>query len=183
MNRNRAKLFREEYEESIMSASGKKNEKCCSFDSFCMERSQWWFNLGVALMVIGGICGVVAIAVAGAFAARAGDATTQQKYAVSHQMFARPLNHVLTGSAPVTLTLPNDLTAYIGSEYTIDCETGAAHEVVITAGGMPTFWEASGMLRTATCTGGTSGRSGFSFRVVSPSHIRITEQSNMAFSS
>jgi hypothetical protein len=182
MNRGLLKKKDDIYNDSMLSASGKKTDRCCSFEALCSDRSQWWFNLGVALMVIGGICGVVAIAVSGAFASRTLDATSQKVYAVTHQMFTHPLNHVLTSSAPVNLILPNDLTPYIGSHYTIDCETGAAHEVSITAGSLPTVWQAGTMLRTATCIGGTSGRSGFSFRVISASHVRVTEESNMAFS-
>lgn len=184
MSRSRKKTpyYYEMDEEGGGEEENKKSKKCCSFETLCHERAQWWFNVGVAIMVVCGIAGIVGFSVSVAFANRTRDATTQQKYAVSHTMFARPLNHVLTGNAIVTLTLPNDLTAYIGSHYTVDCETGSAHQVVITSGPNPTFWDPVSMDRTATCTGGASSRSGFSFRVISKSHIRVTENSNVAFS-
>lgn len=158
-------------------------QKCCTYKNLCGERAQWWFNLGVALMVLGGLLGLAGIVVAAVFAGRSLDATSQQRYGVSHTMFTYPLNHVLTGSTPITLTLPNDLSPYVGAQYTVDCETAAAHEVVITAGALPTFWEGGGgMQRTVTCTGGAAARSGFSFRVVSASHVRITQQSHITLS-
>jgi len=155
----------------------------CDFGSFCCPgRTAWWRNVVIALIFVCAILGLVGFIVSWVSYTRAVDATSQLVYPVSKTMHARPLNHVMTGPSVVTLILPNDLSPYVGREYTIDCETGPAHEVRITPGPLPTFWGATPGIRTATCTGGTTARSGFSFRVVSKSHVRITQQDNVAFS-
>lgn len=162
-------------------AAAEEGDVKCDFGSFCCPgRTAWWRNLVIALIFVCSLLGLIGFIVSWVSFTRSVDATSQVVYPVSKTMHARPLNHVLAGSGAVTLTLPNDLSPYVGRHYTIDCETGATHEVVITPGPLPTFWNAGD--RTATCTGGTTMRSGFSFRVVSKSHVRVTESDNVAFS-
>ena len=155
----------------------------CDFGTFCCPgRTAWWRNLTIAIIFVCCILGLVGFIVSWVSFSRSVDATSQVVYPVSKAMHKAPLNHVMTGAQPITLTLPNDLSPYVGNHYTIDCESGAAHEVVITPGPLPTFWSATPGVRTATCTGGAGARSGFSFRVVSKSHVRVTQNDNVAFS-
>ena len=155
----------------------------CDFGTFCCPgRTAWWRNLVIAIIFVCCILGLIGFIVSWVSFTRSVDAVSQVVYPVSKTMHARPLNHVLTGGSPITLTLPNDLSPYVGASYTVDCETAAAHEVVITPGPLPTFWDATPGIRTATCTGGAGSRSGFRFRVVSKSHVRVENEKNIAFS-
>jgi hypothetical protein len=108
---------------------------------------------------------------------------TQNVVTLSTTMPSRPLNHVLAGANPVTYYMPNDLSAFVGALYSIDCLTLVGHQVIITPGPLDTNFISGN--RTATCpTGGVGGRiEGFSFRVVSPSRLRIiSSTSGIVFS-
>ena len=160
----------------------KKQRNWWDFDVFCTKRGSWWRSFCQAVIITCGALGLAAIIMSAFALSRSGAPTHQKAYFVSHPMDASILNHALSGPAPVTLSLPNDLTPLIGKLYTIDCETPHAHQVVIASGSLPSSWSASSVTRTATCTGGATLRSGFSFRVVSKSHIRVFADANMVFS-
>lgn len=143
------------------------------------QRKQFCGNFLFALFFVGALCGIAGF-IAGLVGWNRGlDVSDQRVYGTSHNMFSDRLNHVLRGASAIQLTLPNDLSPYLGRHYTVDCDSAPAHSVVLSPGSLPTFWDGVAK-RTATCTGGQG--SGFSFRVVSSSRVRITEISGVTLS-
>jgi hypothetical protein len=165
-----------------MKTDGKDKPKWWDFQVFCTKRGTWLRSICQAIIIGCAALGLAAIILSCMALSHSNASIYQKAYFVSHAMDPSILNHALSGPAPVTLSLPNDLTTFVGKLYTIDCETSHAHQVILEAGALPTHWSASSTFRTATCTGGASQRSGFSFRVVSKPHIRIFGDSGMVFS-
>ena len=122
---------------------------------------------------------VIAALVLGAFAlVYANYSLTQTTHYQSGRLDSTPLAHVLGGSTPVVLTMPKDLSSYVGKMYHVDCAGGAAHTVVIEPGSAATWTVGTPNVRTATClaVGG-----GFSFRVTSSSGIRLIDPRDVSF--
>lgn len=78
------------------------------------------------------------------------------------------------------MTLPNNLIEFVGTEYHIDCASPLGHTVTIVPGVLTTTWD--GINRVMTCDAGPAGGAGVSFRVVTPSLIRIVSVRNVVFS-
>ncbi len=101
----------------------------------------------------------------------------QRVYTTSTNFASTPFSHVAKGSIAVVLTMPNDLSDFLGRIYNFDCIT-ADHTLVILPGTLVTTWTGVEGVRTATCL--VAG-AGFSFRVTSPSTVRLIDPINMSF--
>jgi len=144
----------------------------------CSRRSNWFKGLAgaavlILLLILGASFGMAIWSTSTLVTM-----TTQQIHFVDGELGAATLNHVLTGTVPLSITLPNDLSPYMGKMYSIDCASAPAHKITIASGGLLSFWQ-GGAQRVATCGGAGAG---FSFRVVSPSLIRLIDPRNVVFS-
>lgn len=156
------------------------------------ERSGWFWTMSGGFGII-----FLGMAIAGfAISILAFGRTTffleQTNYYRSSTMSSTPLSHVMFGGTAVILTLPSDLSDYVGKLYHVDCGSAAAHQVVIAPGYIRrknffllkrgetkglAAWTGGGA-RTATCT---AQGGGFSFRVISPSGVRLIDPRNVVF--
>jgi hypothetical protein len=156
---------------------------------FCAQRRSWAVNLVQALLlllILAGVAGL-GVAIAAYVASRAPVAQNTYTQDVP-RLPADPLSHVaIGGSTPLTFTLPNDLSAYVGRTYNWDCVgplgLGVRHTIRIEAGPLPTRWVPLGTnatFRSASCT---AGGGGMTWRVVTPQLVRIVSVTpDVAFS-
>jgi hypothetical protein len=105
-------------------------------------------------------------------------ATSYRTYTSNGMLATSPANHVLVASIPLVMTLPNNLLEYVGGLYHVDCASPLAHTLTIQPGVLPTSWD--GVNKKMTCTLGIPG--GVTFRVVTPTLIRVVGSSNVVFS-
>ncbi len=96
-------------------------------------------------------------------------ATSQSVWTVSGPLSNFPRHHVLAGTIPLVMTLPNNMLEYVGKEYVVDCPTLVPHEVKFLPGALVTTWDGTNTI--VTCTGPNAG---FTFRVITQNVIRIT---------
>lgn len=143
----------------------------------CPGRCAWFKNLFVGVIVFLAIFSLV-FAVWSWSGSRF--ATSYKSYASNGIIQTGPGQHILVASIPLTMTLPNNLIEFVGSEYHIDCASPLAHTITITAGVLPTTWD--GTNRVMTCNPLPLGGAGVSFRVVTPSLVRIVASRNVVFS-
>lgn len=125
------------------------------------------------------IIGVIAAIILAVVANRAANAALGQKvYNTGDEMGSTPLTHLLTGAA-IPLTLPNDLTDYVGRTYHIQSDELQMHTVTIQPGPLPTTFDGTNVI--ATFQGVTLGE-GFTMSVVSKQVIRLGSASGVVFS-
>jgi hypothetical protein len=86
--------------------------------------------------------------------------------------------YIESASTPIALTLPNDMSEYIGRVYHIWSLTAQPHTVTISTGLAVSKF--TGMTGTATL-GGAIG-DGFVFEVISANHAVILSSTNVVFS-
>lgn len=86
--------------------------------------------------------------------------------------------HFVAASIPILRTLPNDLSDYIGAEYTIISTTAQSHKITISSGSLSTTWDG---VNTVLTFGGSIG-DGLKFNVISKNRIVITSPINIALS-
>lgn len=84
---------------------------------------------------------------------------------------------IIGGGVPLSISLPNDLSPYLGPIYSVSCLT-AGHVLTISGGALISGWSAAGGPRNARCD--TTG-AGFLFQVYSPFQIRLIDPRNMSF--
>lgn len=139
-------------------------------------RSGWFFGMAGGLVIVFHAAVIASLFVGGFALAYSRYSLIQQDHYQSGRLSSSPFSHVLFGTSLLTLTLPNDLSAYVGRMYHVDCGSAPAHTIVIEPGSAAS-WLNNGA-RTATCLlqGG-----GFSFRVISSTGIRLVDPRNVSF--
>jgi hypothetical protein len=104
---------------------------------------------------------------------------TATSFQISGQIQPSPYAANLDSTgAPLAMTIPNDLSAYIDKDYKIFSRTAQPHIVTISAGSLMTTWDG---VNTVATFGGAVG-DGFVFRVIDKNHIVILFVNNVAFS-
>lgn len=136
-------------------------------------KALWWGIVGlfIAAGVVGFVLGIISI-INYQFLSQ----TVLQN---NGQLPSSSMNMVLAGGTALAMTLPNDLSPYVGYMYNVDCASAAAHSVTIQVGPLTTYW--SPPHRTATCSAATPG-TGFTFRVIAPNLIRVVASNGVTFS-
>jgi hypothetical protein len=152
-------------------------KKTCWATWCCPGRCAWFKNLFVGVITF---CAIFAVVSSIWAWSQSGFATNYRTYATNGVIQTGPAQHILTAAIPLTMTLPNNLLEFVGTEYHLDCASPLAHTITIMAGVLPTTWD--GTNRVVTCNAMPLGGAGISFRVVTPSLIRIVSSRNVVFS-
>jgi hypothetical protein len=142
----------------------------------CPGRCDWFKKLYVGVITFFSIAAFIVALIAyfsNAFS------TTQRIYTTNGVIQTSPANHVLAASIPLSMTLPNNLLEFVGSRFSIDCASPLNHVVSITPGVLPTSWD--GVNKVMTCNLGAVGGAGVTFRVVTPSLIRVESSKDIVF--
>lgn len=109
-------------------------------------------------------------------------AVSWKLYTSSSQLNSGSFAHVLAGTTPMTMTLPNNLIEFVGGLYSVDCASPLGHSIKISSGVLATSWTSNGTITTvATCQPGVVN-AGFLFRVISPTSIRVIDPQNVVLS-
>jgi hypothetical protein len=143
----------------------------------CPGRCDWFKKLFVGVITFFAIAAFIIALIAyysNAFS------TTQRVYTVNGVIQTSPANHVLAASIPLAMTLPNNLIEYVGTTFRIDCASPLNHVVSITPGVLTTSWD--GTNKVMTCNLGAVGGAGVTFRIITPSLIRIESSKDVVFS-
>lgn len=141
------------------------------------KRSLWFKSLIGFLLALILVFAVVAFGFSIYNYIGVGNFMTQGIYTQTQFFSPDHLNNVIQGTVPLTLSLPNDLSPYVGRTYHVDC-LSASHQLQILIGSLPTTW--NGAQKTITCT---SAGDGFSFVVTTRSSVRVFEKTvGMVFS-
>jgi hypothetical protein len=146
-------------------------------DPFAQEKEEWWYRGALMAASILAICAGVVAAVLG------GLAWTQLGYYNSPGLVygsgILPVNpfvfYIAAAGTPVAMTLPNDLTPYIGNIYRVWSKTAQAHTLTISGLGS-TF---DGVATQATF-GGAIG-DGLIFEVIAANRIVVISSVNVVF--
>jgi len=144
----------------------------------CMGRGKWWWGCGAGFIFLVFLLAGAGLGIGIWAVTRTNPPLTQNSYTISTRISANPLSHVVSGGAALQMTLPNDLTHYVGRVYNFDCASTALHRLTFEAGPLsPTY---DGANTIAEC-GGAIG-DGFTFKVSSPTLVRIISNTNMNLS-
>lgn len=110
---------------------------------------------------------------------------TNLHYKSSGQLQTFPRGHSLDGSgAPMAMTLPADLSSYVGREYSVCSTTAQPHTITIDAvpaGMMQTYWS-DGVVQSRVVTFGSAIGNCVVFHVVDKGHITVTGAVNVLVS-
>jgi hypothetical protein len=150
-------------------------EKNESIFHFCQERRGWWCIQLDALIVLSSLLGVLGLGLAIYAISNANIWSFQGVINTSGTLAPSVVGVYITTNSPVVLSLPRDLTDYIGKTYNVDCALAAGHKVQIAPGGA--VWDAA-LHTVATCS---TANSGLTFRVVAKDKIRVISSINVAF--
>lgn len=159
-----------------------KQQQPGSKDHWCVQRSAWFYRfIGAIGLLIAAFC-VVGSVTAFVLLGSRGFLTLQTTYITSTNFATSTAAHLVVGSTPLTITLPGDLSSMIGSVYHFDCLGGGAHAFVFGSGGAS--WTGVSGQKTATCLAVpiTPGGTGFSFRVLTATNVRLIDPRNVNFS-
>jgi len=151
---------------------------------WCIKRIPWLTGLCGGFIFILILLGVVGFGLALTAFLYPIHIFRQELHTQDGPMAAFPLNHYCSSSnTAVDLTLPNDLTAYIGKMYSFDCDGVYAHTLAMLPGSLATSWTGTIGVRTVTCSTGGGGPSpGITFLVVSSSRVRIIQSTGVTLS-
>ena len=143
------------------------------------ERAELFRNMGIGIIVlILLLTGVVGFVLSIISFLNAQSPLTQDTYMLTGggPLSATPLSHILQGAIPMAMTLPNDLSPFVGKTYNVDCITaGIVNTITILSGPVASSWD--GTHKIATCNTG-----GFTFKVSSASQVRVIQSINVVFS-
>lgn len=153
---------------------------CCNgcYSVCCSGRGNWWWGCGAGFVFFIFLLAGAALGISIWAVTRASPPLTQATYTIGQQISSSPLSHVATGSVALQMTLPNDLTRFIGKVYNFDCGSAQLHRLTIEAGPLTTTYDGANSI--AECGGAIND--GFTFKVNSPSQIRIISNTNMNLS-
>lgn len=154
-----------------------KPAKDCGSVWCCPGRCDWFKKLYVGVITF---FSIAAFAIALISWSNTSFTTSYRTYTVNGVIRTSPAQHILAGTVVQAMTLPNNLVEYVGTEYHIDCASPLPHSVTILPGVLTTTWD--GVNRVMTCNAGPVGGAGVSFRVVTPSLIRLVSARNVVFS-
>jgi hypothetical protein len=169
---------RRTYRSALNKNSGDDDEPATGGLSWCFQRSGWFFGFAGGVVALFHAAVIAALIVAALAYVHADYSLTQVNHYQNGRLECSPLAHVMGGTTPLVLTLPNDLSAYVGRVYQVDCVSALAHTVVIEPGSAATWTAGTPNIRTATCL---SAGGGFGFRVVSATGIRLIDPRDVSF--
>ena len=143
-----------------------------------IHRTRWWSNLsaGIAIFVFLAVIGCYVFGVFTLNNSRYKD--TLASYTTSGEIKNTPYKIRLDGAAPLAMTLPNDLSAYVAVTYSIFAGTAQAHTITIPAGTYSTTFDGTNTIATF---GGAVG-DGIMIEVIGKDKIVIISNTNVAFS-
>lgn len=122
---------------------------------------------------------VVASAVLGGLALNYSMYTTRfHRYTVDGSIDNSPFAIYLDATTPLAMTLPNDLTNYVGRTFTVVSQSAQAHTVTLSAGTLSPTWDGT---NTVATFGGAIG-DGVTFHVFDRDKITVISNTNVVFS-
>lgn len=146
----------------------------CCFKHYGM----WWQGWAIGTMMFMFLLAVTALGLAIWGIAIANYGLYATNHVASGPILNRPFTHSLAGAAPLAMTLPNDLSNYIGREFKIYATTAQAHTVTIQPGALTTTWDGANTIATF---GGAVG-DGLTFVVTAIDKIAVISTTNIVFS-
>ena len=140
---------------------------------------QWiWRSAIFAAALVGVIAGVVGSAVGGLALNGYNNQIQPLQLYVSGVLPTTPFPIYLNSAGgPMSMTMPADLSPYIGTIYRVWSKTAQPHTIVITAG-MGATWDGSATVATF---GGAIG-DGIVFEVISSNRVAVISVNNVVFS-
>jgi len=143
-----------------------------------LHRTKWWSNCaaGTAIFAIIAVAGVAVLAAIALNSARHKDRL--QTFTTSTEINNTPYKVRLDGAGPLAMTLPNDLSGFVGATYFITAGTAQIHTVTISPGPLTTTFDG---VNTIATFGGAVG-DGIEMEVISKDRIVIFGNVNVAFS-
>jgi hypothetical protein len=140
-----------------------------------------WFGFLCGSVIFAVILSIGAAVVAGIAIGIGTSYRGQFVYTQNDVIKTSPHNLVLgAAGAPLSMTLPNDLTQYRGRTYRLYSATAQPHSVTIEVGALSTAWDGAGGNRVATL-GGAVG-DGLTFYVLDSDKIVVEHAQNVVFS-
>jgi hypothetical protein len=103
---------------------------------------------------------------------------SSQSYTSSGELNTTPYLHLLSSAGVLAMTLPGDLTPYLGKCYNVRSTTAVAHTITIQVGGFSATWDGTSTIATL---GGAIG-DGLAYCVIANNRISVVASTNVAFS-
>jgi len=150
-------------------------------DTLARQRNGGWNMSGCvcATTIVAAIIAIVAIIMGTLAFVRMSNIIYAQSYVVSGPIRPSPYTiHLDATAAPQAMTLPDDLSDWVGREYAILSGSDQPHTVTIEAGSLGTTWD--GVNKVATF-GGAKG-DGIMFHVIAKDLITVTFTKNIVLS-
>ncbi|MDB9801158.1 hypothetical protein OAB94_02150 [Flavobacteriaceae bacterium] len=131
-----------------------------------------------ALSILSIAAAIIALAIGILAYGGVGNNITARSYTASGEIAIKPYTaHLDSSAAPIAMTLPNDLTPYIGMVRAIYTTTAQPHTVTIQSGTYVSTWDG---INTVATFGGAIG-DGLTYRVISKNRITILPPTNIVF--
>lgn len=156
-------------------ASGGGSGEETSLFHFCQVRTGWWCVQLDTIIILGALCGIVALIIGSIALSNANSLGSQSVINSSGTLNPGTMSVYVTTNSPVIFNLPRDLTAYVGKTYHVDAAF-PGHSIQILPGGAS--WVPSATALTATCT---AANCGLTYRVVAADKIRVVSSVNFSF--
>ena len=143
-----------------------------------LHRTRWWANFaaGMSFFVFLGVLGIAALGIIALTNARYKDSIAS--VTTSGQIPNTPYKIRLDGASALAMTLPNDLSGYVGATYVISAGTAQTHTVTIQPGIYSTTFDGT---NTIASWGGAVGDL-IQIEVIGKDRIVVTSNVNVAFS-
>lgn len=139
---------------------------------------RWWSSCAMGTLVLFAVVAAAALGVAIWGAVVAQYATSAHLHTASGELPRSPFTHLLGSAAPLAMTLPNDLTPYLGREFHVYAVTAQAHTITIQGGALTSTWDGT---NTVATFGGAVG-DGVTFVVIAADRVEITHNNNVVLS-
>lgn len=143
-----------------------------------LHRSRWWSNFAAAMAVFCFLAVVGSYFLGGIALINARNKDHIASYTTSTQIDNTPYKIRLDGASALAMTLPNDLSGYVGATYVISAGTAHTHTVTIQAGTFSTTFDG---VNTIATFGGAVGDL-MQLEVIGKDKIVVTSNVNVAFS-
>lgn len=101
-----------------------------------------------------------------------------RRYTASGAIDNNPFAIYLDAITPLAMTLPNDLSNYVGRTFTVVSQSAQAHTITLTAGTLTSTWDGTNTIATF---GGAIGDS-LTFHVFDRDKITVISNTNVVFS-
>ena len=145
----------------------KTKTACCSSGDCVVGTLVFVFVIAIAAVVLSGIALNYALY-----------GTRFQRYTTSGTILNSPFAVYLDNTSPLAMTLPNDLSNYVGRTFTVISQSAQPHTVTLSSGTLTPTWD--GVNNIATF-GGAIG-DGLTFHVFDRDKIAVTSNTNIVFS-